>query len=52
MAGDRDIIYLSHTCALFEALPHGQLAIVPGATHGVAQEKPALVAQLIRDFLG
>jgi len=51
MAGDRDMITLAHTGSMFEALPAGQLAIVPGATHGVIAEKPELVARLILDFL-
>ena len=41
----------SHTIALYEALPAGQLAIVPGTSHLVPIEKPALVNQLIVDFL-
>ena len=51
MAADDDAIRLDHTCALFEALPSGQLAIVPGASHLVPIEKPVLVATLILEFL-
>jgi pimeloyl-ACP methyl ester carboxylesterase len=51
MAADDDAIKLDHTCALFEALPSGELAIVPGASHLVPIEKPALVASLILEFL-
>src|SRR4051794_11635326 len=51
MAGDDDLVRLDHTCALYEALPAGQLAIVPGASHGVPMERPAEVAQLILGFL-
>jgi len=51
LAGDDDVIRLDHTAALFEALPHAQLAIVPGASHAVPMEKPDLVARLIADFL-
>jgi len=29
MAGDDDVAKLSHTCALFEAMPDAQLAIIP-----------------------
>ena len=36
MAGDDDMIKLSHTAALFEALPHAQLAIVPGTSAALA----------------
>lgn len=37
--------------AIYEALPHGQLAVIPGASHVLPMEKPALVNQLIREFL-
>jgi pimeloyl-ACP methyl ester carboxylesterase len=51
MVGDDDAIYPAHTQALYEALPQGQLAVIPGSSHLVPIEKPALVNQLILDFL-
>ena len=30
MAGDDDVATLAHTCSMYEAIPEGQLAIVPG----------------------
>jgi pimeloyl-ACP methyl ester carboxylesterase len=51
MVGDDDFPTLAHTISLYESLPHGQLAIIPGASHLVAMEKPELVNQLILDFL-
>jgi pimeloyl-ACP methyl ester carboxylesterase len=51
LAGDDELIRLDHTCSLYEALPAGQLAIVPGASHAVPIEKPAEVLHLILDFL-
>jgi pimeloyl-ACP methyl ester carboxylesterase len=51
MAGDDDMVRLEHTCALYEALPAGQLAIIPGASHIVPLERPAEVARIIMDFL-
>jgi len=51
MVGDDDLIPLAHTCSLYEALPRGQLAVVPGASHAVPLEQPELVARLIADFL-
>ena len=51
IAGDDDAIALPHTCALFEALPAGELAIVPGASHLVPIEKPLDVAHLVLAFL-
>lgn len=51
VAGDDDAIRLDHTCALFEALPAGELAIVPGASHLLPIEKPALLGSMLLDFL-
>jgi pimeloyl-ACP methyl ester carboxylesterase len=51
LVGDDDLVELSHTCALYEALPYGQLAVVPGASHAVPVEKPLEVAALVLDFL-
>jgi pimeloyl-ACP methyl ester carboxylesterase len=52
LAGDDDMVRLEHTTTLYGALPAGQLAIVPGASHAVPIERPELVAELILDFLG
>jgi pimeloyl-ACP methyl ester carboxylesterase len=52
MAGDDDLIPLSHTAAFFAGLPDAQLAIVPGASHGLPLEYPQEVAGLIERFLG
>ncbi|MET1000976.1 MAG: alpha/beta hydrolase [Acidimicrobiia bacterium] len=52
MAGDDDMVEPAHTQSLYESLPNGQLAVVPGASHVVPYEKPALVAQLVAEFLG
>ncbi len=49
--GDDDIVQPAHTWSLFESLPAGQLAVIPGASHTVPYEKPELVAQLVADFL-
>src|SRR5207249_5168545 len=51
VVGDDDLITLSHTCSLYEALPQGQLAVVPAASHGLPLEQPDVVASLIVDFL-
>jgi pimeloyl-ACP methyl ester carboxylesterase len=51
LVGDDDLVTLEHTLALYDALPAAQLAVVPGASHAVPLEKPALVAELVRDFL-
>jgi pimeloyl-ACP methyl ester carboxylesterase len=51
MAGDDDAMRLEHEVELYEALPQGQLAIVPGSSHLCFMEKPDLVNRLILDFL-
>jgi pimeloyl-ACP methyl ester carboxylesterase len=51
MAGDDDVVKHSHSIELYEALPLGQLAIVPGTSHALVKEKPGLVTALIQSFL-
>lgn len=51
MAGDDDLVKLSHTCALYESIPDAQLAIVPGASHAVLKEQTDLCVTIIEDFL-
>ena len=51
MAGDDDVIAHDHTIALYEALPLGQLAIIPGTSHALIKEKPDLVIALVMQFL-
>ncbi|WP_433207125.1 alpha/beta fold hydrolase [Dactylosporangium sp. CS-047395] len=52
MAGDRDTIRAEHTLLIAASVPGAQLAIVPGTTHGLVKQRPALVNTLIREFLG
>jgi pimeloyl-ACP methyl ester carboxylesterase len=51
MAGDDDVVALSHTCSLYESLLDAQLAIVPGSSHSVLKERPKECARIIRRFL-
>jgi pimeloyl-ACP methyl ester carboxylesterase len=51
MVGDDDLIELSHTCDLYEAIPGAQLAVVPAASHALALERPETTARLIMEFL-
>jgi pimeloyl-ACP methyl ester carboxylesterase len=51
VVGDDDMVRLDHTCALYEALPQGQLAVVPGTSHALPLERPDAVAGLVVDFL-
>ena len=50
LAGDDDMFPATHTVALYGALPNAQLAILPGASHLVVFEQPALLAELIHTF--
>jgi pimeloyl-ACP methyl ester carboxylesterase len=51
LVGDDDLIELSHTCALYESLPAGQLAVIPAASHALPMERPAETSRIIGDFL-
>ena len=51
LSGDRDIVALEHTLAMYRAVPHSQLGVVPGTTHRLPQEAPAAVAELVERFL-
>ena len=42
---------MEHTLALRQALPRSQLAVVPGAGHGLPVDKPELFNRLVVDFL-
>ena len=50
VSGDRDTIPVEHSHLIARSLPNGQLCIVPGATHGLVSEKPAVLTAIIRDF--
>jgi pimeloyl-ACP methyl ester carboxylesterase len=49
--GDDDICSVEHAAAVARAIPDAQLAVVPNTSHGLPMEKPALLAQLIVEFL-
>jgi pimeloyl-ACP methyl ester carboxylesterase len=51
MAGDDDIVAAEHTLELFRALPDAEWAIVPGTSHTLLHEKPALCVALVEHFL-
>jgi pimeloyl-ACP methyl ester carboxylesterase len=51
MVGDDDEMSLEHVVSLYRALPLGELAVIPHASHGVLVEKPRLCALIIADFL-
>jgi pimeloyl-ACP methyl ester carboxylesterase len=51
MVGDDDEVRLEHAIEMYRALPDGELAVVPGTSHGLLVEKPELCNQIILDFL-
>jgi pimeloyl-ACP methyl ester carboxylesterase len=51
VAADDDIVTLEHTLELYRNLRGGQLAVVPGTSHLLLQEKPGPCTGLVTDFL-
>lgn len=50
IVGDDDYVSVSHAQAFSRIVEQGQLAVVPGASHLLPMEKPALFNQLVLDF--
>lgn len=51
MIGDDDEVSIEHACAMYRALRNAELMVVPGTSHGLLVEKPALCNQAIVEFL-
>jgi pimeloyl-ACP methyl ester carboxylesterase len=51
MVGDDDEVRLEHALDYYRALPDGELATIPGTSHGLLVEKPDLCNRVIVDFL-
>jgi pimeloyl-ACP methyl ester carboxylesterase len=51
MLGDDDEVTLEHATATYRGLPDAELAVVPGTSHGLLHEKPALCNTIVVDFL-
>jgi pimeloyl-ACP methyl ester carboxylesterase len=51
MAGDGDAVPLDDTIALYQGIPGAELAVVPGTSHFLLQEKPAVCNTIMIDFL-
>jgi pimeloyl-ACP methyl ester carboxylesterase len=52
LVGDDDgLVSIEHTVALFRAIPQAELAVIPGASHAVLEEKPELLNHIVLDFL-
>jgi pimeloyl-ACP methyl ester carboxylesterase len=49
---DDDFTPLPHVVEMFELLPDGQLAVLPGTTHVGVTRRPGEVLALIMPFLG
>jgi pimeloyl-ACP methyl ester carboxylesterase len=52
LQGDDDAVSVTHNAAVAAILPESQLAVIPGASHLVPIEKPALVNSILLEFLG
>jgi pimeloyl-ACP methyl ester carboxylesterase len=51
MAGDRDVISLEHTIALYRSLPASRLCILPNTGHDTMSQRPSLFNEVTRAFL-
>ncbi|MEU6864013.1 alpha/beta hydrolase [Streptomyces sp. NPDC046876] len=51
MFSDDDLVTMQHVVEMYDALPNAELAVVPGTSHFLTKEKPALVNALVLDFL-
>jgi len=51
VAGEHDVVRPEHTAALALAIPGARRWIVPGASHSVILELPALVSRTVLEFL-
>lgn len=51
MLGDDDMQSVENASQIHQAMRNAQLAVVPGTSHALLMEKPALVDQILLDFL-
>jgi pimeloyl-ACP methyl ester carboxylesterase len=51
MFSDDDLVTMAHVIETYDALPNAELAVVPGTSHFLTQEKPHLVNEIVLDFL-
>jgi pimeloyl-ACP methyl ester carboxylesterase len=51
LIGDNDGVTIEHAAQMLRAIPKAQLAVIPGADHGVIFDKPEIVNALILAFL-
>jgi pimeloyl-ACP methyl ester carboxylesterase len=50
VAADDEPFNSKMTFEMYEALPNGRLAVIPGSSHGVVHEKTKLLQSIIKDF--
>lgn len=50
LCGDDEPFSNHHSVDLFESLANAQMAIIPGASHGVVKEQPEIVQSIIKRF--
>lgn len=51
LSSDHDLIRLDHTVAIYEALPHAELAVFPNSTHLVPYDDPRMFNATVERFL-
>ncbi|WP_072805751.1 alpha/beta fold hydrolase [Rhodococcoides yunnanense] len=51
IAGDRDVIRAEHSRLIATSIPSGQLCVVPGAGHGLMEQRTSLVNTVIAEFV-
>ena len=50
LAGDDEPFNSAMTWQMYEAIPNGRLAVIPGASHNLVKEKSKLMHAVIKDF--
>jgi pimeloyl-ACP methyl ester carboxylesterase len=50
LAGDDEPFNSQMTFQMYEAIPNGRLAVIPGASHNLVREKAKLMQTVIKDF--
>jgi pimeloyl-ACP methyl ester carboxylesterase len=50
LAGDDEPFTSRMTWQMYEAIPNGRLAVIPGASHNLVNEKTKLMQEIIKDF--
>lgn len=51
IVADDDLVTIEHATEMYRTLPRGELAVLPGVSHGAPIERPSLFNRLVLDFL-